>query len=475
VSDGRIDLENESSLDAGLPRVGDTIDERYVLERVIGTGGMGVVVAARHLTLDERVAIKFLRPKHSDAPDAVRRFLREARACAKIKNEHVVRVMDCNTLPSGVPYILMEFLEGTDLAHVRHPLAIAQAVDYVLQACEGIADAHASGFVHRDLKPSNLFLTRRSDGTACVKVLDFGISKAMAEGPESSSTMTDTQSVFGSPGYMSPEQVRSAKRVDHRSDIWSLGVILYELLTGKMPFLGEGSNGTLASVIADTPVPAIELRPEIPAALGRVVSQCLEKDVALRIQTLADLARALEPHGGAEALASLERIERLGMPRSAASGPISSPSTQRGPRSHATPVQITATQPSPTPRGDPRVRLGLLAGAFAVAVLALAWRAGSASAPPDAATSSATAPRPEAPSPSVATASPVVLTLPDPGMSATATPMPSASVSAGAARPSSRPSAAVTARPSAPPPARPSATAGAPGTTNPPTFDLDRR
>lgn len=320
----------ESASLAGLPRVGDVVEGKYEILEILGAGGMGVVVAARHNRLDERVAIKFLKPRAEGAIEAQERFLREARACAKIKSEHVVRVMDCSVLPSGAPYILMEHLEGTDLAQHPRPIAVEDVVDWVLQACEAVAEAHALGFVHRDLKPSNLFLTRRGDGSACVKVLDFGISKVMPEVSGTDPSLTDTQSVFGSPAYMSPEQVRSAKRADPRSDIWALGVILYELLTGELPFRGETSSGTLAAIVADTPHPPGSLRRDVSAELGAAILHCLEKDPSARFQNLGELARALAPHGGASAAQSLERIQKLGVPRAASSSP-SGLSSQRTP------------------------------------------------------------------------------------------------------------------------------------------------
>jgi serine/threonine-protein kinase len=222
---------------------GEVLAGKYRVERVLGVGGMGVVVAALHIGLDERVAIKFLLPEALGNPEAVARFAREARAAVKIKSLHVARVSDVGVLETGAPYMVMEFLQGQDLSQrVRDhgPLSIQEAVDFILQACEAIAEAHALGMVHRDLKPANLFLTRMADGSPCVKVLDFGISKVTS--PSSSGQdfgMTKTQAVMGSPLYMSPEQMASSRDVDGRTDIWALGTILYELLTGRVPFLGD--------------------------------------------------------------------------------------------------------------------------------------------------------------------------------------------------------------------------------------------
>src|SRR6188768_2962187 len=203
-------------------REGHVLAGKYRIERVLGQGGMGVVVAATHLQLGERVALKFLLPQAIHNPEAVERFAREARAAVKIKSEHVARVSDVGLLESGAPYMVMEYLEGYDLStwlQQRGPLPVEQAVEFILQACEAIAEAHALGIVHRDLKPANLFVIQRADGVLSVKVLDFGISKAT--GLIGSGDMTTTSAVMGSPYYMSPEQMGSTKDTDTRADIWA--------------------------------------------------------------------------------------------------------------------------------------------------------------------------------------------------------------------------------------------------------------
>jgi serine/threonine-protein kinase len=276
---------------------GDVLADKYEVERTLGIGGMGVVVAARHVHIQHRVALKFLLPESAGDGVAVARFLREAQAAMSIQSEHVARVTDVGTLAQGTPYLVMEYLDGADLARVlerRGPLPIAEAVGYLLQAMVAIAEAHALGIVHRDLKPSNLFLTERSDGAPLVKVLDFGISKsATATGP--TSNLTRTSGTMGSPLYMAPEQIRSAKQVDRRADLWSLGVILQELLTGKTPFFADEVNGVLAAVVADPPTPARSLRSDIPPGLEQVILRTLEKDPKNRYANVAELARALEP------------------------------------------------------------------------------------------------------------------------------------------------------------------------------------
>ncbi|MGA3122604.1 MAG: serine/threonine-protein kinase [Polyangiaceae bacterium] len=231
-------------LAAGV-RQGDVLGGKYRIERVLGVGGMGVVVAARHIELDSRVALKFLLPELVASPEAVARFAGEARAAVQIQNEHVARVLDVGTLDNGAPYMVMEFLEGRDLStwlEQRGPLPVEQAVEFILQACVAVADAHRLGIIHRDLKPANLFCIRRTDGQFVVKVLDFGISKLRRtpEGDRASGmSVTKTSALMGSPLYMSPEQMRSSKDVNAQTDVWALGVILFELLTGRAPFLGE--------------------------------------------------------------------------------------------------------------------------------------------------------------------------------------------------------------------------------------------
>jgi serine/threonine-protein kinase len=244
--------------------VGDVLAGKYRVDKIIGMGGMGVVVGAHHLELDERVALKFLLPEALANDEAVARFAREARAAVKIKNEHVARVSDVGRLPNGAPYMVMEYLEGVDLATLikqRGQLSVAEVVDYVLQACEALAEAHCIGIIHRDLKPSNLFIIRRSDGSICVKLLDFGISKVVGlVGSGGDMGMTRTAAVMGSPLYMSPEQMESSRNVDARTDIWAAGVILYELLSGRPPFEGD----TLPEIcvkIATHPLPPIRPRP----------------------------------------------------------------------------------------------------------------------------------------------------------------------------------------------------------------------
>lgn len=293
---------------------GQILAGKYRVDKILGQGGMGVVVAARHIGLDEPVAIKFLLPEVLENKEAVERFGREARASIKIKSEHVVRVMDVGTMEGGMPYMVMEYLKGGDLSQLLQsrggPLTVSEACEYLLQACEAIADAHALGIVHRDLKPANLFLTQRTDGTPCVKVLDFGISKMSALGA-SGLQMTKTSTVMGSPLYMSPEQMASSKDVDPRSDIWSLGSILYELLTGTTPFMAETLPQVCAMILQSDPVPIHSVRPDVPEGLEKIAYKCLAKRREDRFQNVAELAVALADFAPRHARTSAERVCRV--------------------------------------------------------------------------------------------------------------------------------------------------------------------
>jgi eukaryotic-like serine/threonine-protein kinase len=289
---------------------------KYRVERVLGMGGMGVVVAATHVTLEERVAIKFLLPEALGNQETVARFLREARAAVRIKSEHVARVTDVGQLENGAPYMIMEYLDGSDLAvHTqrRGALPLEDAVEYVLQACEAIAEAHALGIVHRDLKPANLFVATRADGTPSVKVLDFGISKVSGVGASSGADlgMTKTTTIMGSPLYMSPEQMASTRDVDARTDIWALGAILYELMTGKVPFQADTITQLCAMILQNPPPPLRNLRPDAPEGLQHIIARCLSKDRNQRFQNVAEFASALAPYAPRRARISIERVGRV--------------------------------------------------------------------------------------------------------------------------------------------------------------------
>ena len=268
------------------PEPGSTLVGKYLVDALIGEGGMGVVLKARHLDLDEHVAIKCLLPEMMERKDIESRFMREARAAVKLKGEHVARVIDVGRLENRVPYIVMEYLDGADLnAIIKHHGAQDPqvAVDLILQACEAIAEAHSIGIIHRDIKASNFFIIQPPGTQPTLKVLDFGIATA----PEGTSDLTSTQSVIGTPAYMAPEQMRSSRTADVRSDIWSIGVVLYELLEGDRPFRSEVYSDLCLKVGMDPPAP---FQRAIPDGLQAIVYKCLEKQVERRYQSVAELA-----------------------------------------------------------------------------------------------------------------------------------------------------------------------------------------
>jgi eukaryotic-like serine/threonine-protein kinase len=290
----------------------DVVAGKYRLVSVLGEGGMGIVYEAQHVRLRQRLAIKMVRPTLATRNNVVLRFEREARAAAQLRSVHAAKVIDVDATPDGTPYIVMELLEGHNLANVfmsRRPLAVDEVIGWVLETCCAIAEAHDLGIVHRDLKPSNLFLAYES-GRSVVKVLDFGISKLTDEGDVS---LTTTQVTLGTPNYMSPEQVRSAKEVDLRTDIWSLGVILYELLTGDLPFPGATPSAILAAIVADPVAPMTKLRFDLPRELDAIVQKALSKrpedrfaDVRALASSLMPFAR-LDPYVGAEVAQMLRK------------------------------------------------------------------------------------------------------------------------------------------------------------------------
>jgi serine/threonine-protein kinase len=345
---------------------GAVLAGKYRVERVLGQGGMGVVVQATHLQLGQPVAMKFLRPEVLGKPQVVQRFLREAQAVVQLKSEHVARVIDVGALDTGAPYMVLEYLEGADLARgPRSQLTVGGIVDLVLQACEALAEAHALGIVHRDLKPANLFLTRRADGTPLLKVLDFGISKiAAASGP-----LTATQVVMGTPAYMSPEQMRSSRRVDHRSDIWSLGVVLYELLQGAPPFRDDEFSAMVLKVVND-PLPRLTV--PLPGDLDQILYRCLEKDPARRFPDVAELARALATYAGSETQAAISMQRTRGVIGAEPARAVLAPATASRPAPST--LSGSAGERTMRLRGGRRwpvaAAMGALAGGIVIAVIA---------------------------------------------------------------------------------------------------------
>jgi serine/threonine-protein kinase len=292
-------------------REGEILVGKYRVERVLGVGGMGAVVSAHHLQLDTKVAMKFVLPANVEDADVIARFTNEGRRAVKITSEHVARVFDVGMLENGAPYIVMEYLRGNDLSKElarRGPLPIDDAIDYVLQAMEAIAEAHTLGIVHRDLKPANLFCIQRADGKPFIKVLDFGIAKALPTDSSPGLALTVTSAMMGTPFYMSPEQMVGTHAVDIRTDIWALGIILFELLTGRVPFHGTTVPEVCAKIASLEPPPLRSLRGDASEGLERVIATCLSKHREGRFRSAADLAAALVPFAPQRAMGSAGKI-----------------------------------------------------------------------------------------------------------------------------------------------------------------------
>ncbi len=471
-------MSGDSNADESAPvRPGDLLAGRYRVEQVLGVGGMGVVVAAQHVHLGQRVALKFLLPAYLGVPEAAGRFAREARNAVRIQNEHVARVSDVGTLESGAPYMVMEYLQGSDLSQLvrrQGPVPVADAVDYVLQACVAIAEAHALGIVHRDLKPANLFLADQSDGTRTVKVLDFGISKATVGQQEAA--LTKTSAMMGSPLYMAPEQMTAAKTAGTSADIWALGVIVYELIVGHVPFLGETMPQICAAVLSEDPPPISSARPDVPPGLDAVIQRCLSKNPSARYADVVELASALLPFAHKSSRAYVERASRLfvahGVRSSIVDIPVPPSTVAPAATAPAAPAVTDATVGSwsethAPKRSGSRVWLAALAVGAVVVVgggwflmrSAAAQKSASASAPASATTA-------EAPKASSTTPQPAVV----PAVTPSAEPSASVAPAASSAQPAPPPKSAPAhhyawnpaARPKAPAPSKPAPRRAAP-------------
>ncbi len=294
---------------------GDVVDGRYRIEAFLGGGGMASVYRATHVVLEQPVAIKVMCPLIRQVPGMAQRFLREARAATLLKSEHVARVSDVGTMADGAPFMVMEYLEGQDLDTVVEAEArttVEDAVDYVLQVCEALGEVHGRGIVHRDLKPANLFLTRGADGLACVKLIDFGISRSESPlSPKDALSLTQPDTVMGSPRYMSPEQMESATKADFRSDIYGIGAVLYELLTKRAPHEGDSLLDIYAAATQGPAAAPSTMREDVPSSLDEVILRCLQLEPEARYDDVAELAAALAPFGPEGSLARADGIARI--------------------------------------------------------------------------------------------------------------------------------------------------------------------
>ncbi|MEZ4308574.1 MAG: serine/threonine-protein kinase [Polyangiaceae bacterium] len=448
--------------------VGQVVAGRYRVERILGRGGMGEVAAVRHLELEETFALKVMTPEAFASQEAVERFIREARTSARLRSMHAVKVVDTGRLSGGAPFLVMEYLAGRDLERelaARGPLPVAEVAAYMIQACDVLSEAHASGIVHRDLKPANLFLTRLPNGAPCVKVLDFGIAKQ--SDPNWGSSMTQTTSVFGTPLYMSPEQMKSAKQVDGRSDLWSLGVVMYELLCRALPYDAESMTALVAKVMTEPPVPLGARRGGLPPGFEPVVMRCLEREAARRFQTAAELAAALSPYASAAAVPPTFRGSSpdllAGSGGFAAYGAAGMPVV--GAMTAGTQMSLTSQAGRAALRSRSRTGLFVVAtglGLLAAVGVAFALRGG------DSASSGDGAPPVEPAamgSMGVAeTSTPLVVPAPDPSEVATAAPEPQSTASGAPSSGSSPQTTATTTTTARAPSTKPPATVTSPAT-----------
>lgn len=347
-----------------LPAEGDLVQGRYRVLHELGRGGMGIVVGARDERLQREVALKVVLPKMMGSAEAIERFINEARSLAQVDSRHVVRVMDCGTInepaaSAGLPFMVLELLRGEDLFSIvarAGTLPVAQVVRLGLDACAGLAAAHSRGIVHRDLKPENLFLAVESDGTQCLKILDFGIARSHAQ-----RRLTRGKLGVGSPGYMSPEQVEGSGSVDCRSDVWGLGVVLYELLANRPAFAAEEPRQLCLQILTTDATPLSELRSDLPLGLVQVVERCLQRDPARRFANVAELAEALaplaEPLPSSAAVVGIRHQFEVDDERS-------------GLRPLPRAASFASAEPAPPPpRGPSRLRRGLSLFAAALVLL----------------------------------------------------------------------------------------------------------
>lgn len=371
--------------------VGEEIADRYVVERAIAEGGMGLVFAARHRDLDELVAIKFLKPEFARQSEIIGRFAREAKASTKIKSEYVAKVLDVGVSQTRGPYIVMEYLEGEDLSDRlarEGRLPYERAVELILQACEALAAAHALNIIHRDIKPENLFLVKNESDVPTLKLLDFGVSKTALTGKifGNDISVAKTQSLLGTPLYMSPEQLRGKFDIEPSAEVWSIGAVLYELITGEAPFTGTSVTEVCASVLETVPRSPSERVPGVPIELTAVIMKCLEKQAANRYHTVAELAVALQPFGPKRARMCVERaiaaakaanqVSQTLQSHASLAPPSGAPSSTRTPSPVAM-MPPVASLPPPQSKMKQIIIAGGVVVLLAVAGASFAMRSGS--------------------------------------------------------------------------------------------------
>ena len=388
------------------PVPGQVLDGKYRIDARIAEGGMGVVLRATHLELDRPVAIKLIRPEHTENEEVIARLLTEARIAAGLRSKHVNHVLDVGRTVHGIPYLVLEYMEGSDLRRYleqRGRMPITQAVDCVMQTCEALAEAHAFGIVHRDLKPENLFLSEETDGGYVLKVLDFGISKAPPS-RRRGRTLTNPFEIVGSPNYMAPEQIRGGQ-VDARADVWALGALLYELCSGAVPFGAETVTETFSMIL--------DKRYELPLLdagagtehLRMVIDRCLSESPDDRYQSVVELADALSPLGSD--MLQGKRVAKVAFATRARVAATQDPSAAIN---QGTPLALSSnlepelelSEVMTKPRGHKLA--WLLAGAFAISVGALSFQFGSRSAA--SAQAAASPPRPDVAQTGAASAAP---------------------------------------------------------------------
>jgi serine/threonine-protein kinase len=448
------------SRDPRLFQPGDIVQEKYKIVRLIGRGGMGIVYEAHHELLGHQVALKVVLPEIGANPEILARFMSEARNSAKIESDHVARVMDVGKLEGGAPFMVMELLNGQDLDAIlaqEGPLPAARVADLMVETLDGVASAHALGIIHRDLKPGNLFVSQKAGRPPRVKVLDFGISKSLGGQHFAGAHVTSTSSIVGSPAYMSPEQLRGSKDIDGRADIWSLGVIAYQLSTGALPYDADNVGALFAAILETEPLRPRDRVATIPEALDAAIMKCLQKKPADRFQTVIELAKALGPLGTRTAERALERIEGLIImtPTKQFKPTISSPDIAASPNPLHVPEAFASThisnphlelEPKPPPQtqgswaggstppkkpGRPLVFIGLAFVGLIVAAFAIHTITSRPAVQAMALTSSATASTPVATTTPPITTPDIPATIPTQALaSASASSAPTAAASA---------------------------------------------